>query len=385
MRFLHLSDLHLGLRLYNRDLLEDQTYILNQIADAAERKEPDGLVIAGDIYDRAIPSVDAVEMFDRFITTLQERLPRTEIMIISGNHDSGPRVNLFRTVLSRQNIHMIGLPPEREGDHIEKVTLRDQYGPVNFYLLPFVKPSMVKQIVGPDSNGNLRTYQDSLKALLEREQINETERNVLVSHQFYLPFGADPSELERMDSEIVTVGNIDAIDAGLLKKFDYAALGHIHKPMKVGSDMIRYCGTPLQYSVSEAGQSKGILCVEMKEKGSIKIQELPLTPLREVKVIRGTLHDILQQGCSDYVSIRLTGLHEEDAVDMQDRIRSAFPNLLEIRRENPQNHQPEEEIMRESLKNPFSLCCEFMKDTDDKDRELLRDVINAVSSGQQFK
>ena len=163
MKFFHLSDLHIGLKLINRDLREDQEYILRQIIELAVRERPDAVVVAGDLYDKAVPSAEAVEVFDHFIAGLSENLPETSVMLISGNHDSGPRVNCFRSVLSRQNVHMIGMPPRREDEFIEKVTLRDEYGNVNFYLLPFVKPSMVRQIVGTDENGNplyTQNYED---------------------------------------------------------------------------------------------------------------------------------------------------------------------------------------------------------------------------------
>lgn len=269
MRFFHLSDLHIGLRLYNRDLLEDQRYILDQIIKTARQEEPDAIVIAGDIYDRAVPSAEAVELFDYFVSGLTEHLPRCEIMMISGNHDSPARIDVYRRVLERQNIHMIGLPPMKADQYIEKVVLQDEYGSVGFFLLPFVKPSMVKAIVGTDENGNNASYDETLQRLFRREiedgRLHPEERNVLVSHQFYLPQGEDAGNIERMESEIVTIGNIDQVSTRVLEPFDYAALGHIHKPMKAGRDCWRYCGTPLAYSVDERGQKKGILEVELKE------------------------------------------------------------------------------------------------------------------------
>lgn len=231
MKFFHLSDLHIGLKLMNQDLREDQEYILKQIASLAKREQPDAILIAGDIYDKSVPSAEAVEIFDHFMADLTEAVPAAAIMLISGNHDSAPRVNCFRSVLSRQRLYMIGNPPQQEYEHMEKVTLKDAYGKVNFYLLPFVKPSMVKAIVGTDENGNNLSYDATLRALIRREEIDENERNVLVSHQFYLPSGQDAVSVERMDSEARTVGNIDAVSADMLNIFDYAALGHIHKPI----------------------------------------------------------------------------------------------------------------------------------------------------------
>ena len=378
MKFFHLSDLHIGLKLINRDLREDQEYIFEQITDAVRRKKPDAIVIAGDIYDKAVPSAEAVEVFDHFTGALKEAAPKAVIMMISGNHDSGPRVNCFRSVLNHQNIHMIGMPPQKEGEHIEKVILQDEYGPINFYLLPFVKPSMVKMITGTDENGNNLSYNETIHRLLQRENVDETQRNVLVSHQFYLPAGKKAEDVERMESEICTVGNIDQVSADILKKFDYAALGHIHKSMKVGSECVRYCGTPLACSVSEAGQEKGIVVVDIKEKGQLHTEVLPLVPLRQVKVVRGTLEQVLAQACKDYVTVVLTDKADLDVIDMQDRLRLSFPGLLEIRRENGRMADYSEKMAPEKLLDPFELCCQFLNETDEQEKEILQDIINTV-------
>lgn len=379
MKIFHLSDLHIGLKLINRDLREDQEYIFDQIVDYIKREKPQALVIAGDIYDKAVPSAEAVEVFDHLIENLMAAEPDLTVMIISGNHDSGPRVNCFRSVLSRQRLHMVGVPPRKETEKIEKVTLQDSYGNVNFYLLPFVKPSMVKEITGTDENGNNLSYNDTIHRLIEREEINQNERNILVSHQFYLPAGKAADDVERMDSEIRTVGNIDEISADILERFDYAALGHIHKPMKVGRDIFRYCGTPLACSVSEAGQQKGILMVDIFEKEKEpEITVLPLNPLRQVRVIKGKLEEVLKQGCEDYVTVILTDKVDLDVIDMQDRLRLAFPRLLEIRREALHRNTMQRELEEQKLLDPFQLCCSFLKDVDEAEKELLMDVLHTV-------
>lgn len=379
MKFFHLSDLHIGLKLMNYDLREDQEYILDKIIEAAYREQPDAVLIAGDIYDKAVPSAEAVEVFDRFLASLKRAVPEASIMMISGNHDSAPRVDCFRSVLSGQHVYMIGQPPRNEKEHIEKVTLTDEYGEVNFYLLPFVKPSMVKTAVGVAENGNNLSYNETVRRLIERETVDVHQRNVLVSHQFYLPAGKHADEIERMDSEIRTVGNIDEVSADMLEIFDYAALGHIHKPMKVGSEKIRYCGTPLACSVSEASQDKSIIMVEMYEKGrEIVTTLLPLKPLRQVKVIKGSLEEILQQSCQDYITVILTDKIDLDVIDMQEKIRLAFPNLLEIRRENQRKTEYADTLRTEELMNPYDLCCSFLKDLDDEEKALLRDVIHTI-------
>ena len=404
MKFFHLSDLHIGLKLMNRDLKEDQVYMLNEIVALAVQHKPDAIIIAGDIYDKAVPSAEAVAVFDTFISDLVHRLPDIYILLISGNHDSAPRVNCFRNILNQQHIYMIGMPPQQPEEHIEKVVLQDKWGNVNFYLLPFIKPSMVRQILNfektgksienpndyfetentDDMNENThKSYDTVMRQMLAREAINQEERNVFVSHQFYLPKGVNAEDIERADSEIRTVGNIDEIGGDVLEIFDYAALGHIHKPMKVGSEVYCYCGTPLACSVSEAGQQKHILMVDMQAKGDVSVTELPLVPLRNVRVIKGTLEAVLQQACADYVTVVLTDKVDVDVMDMQARLRQAFPYLLEIRRENIRSIDYSSNVEMEDLKNPFELCCAFLKDMQDAEKALLQDVINTVKGAEK--
>lgn len=380
MRFFHLSDLHIGLRLMNRDLREDQEYILNEIIRIAGERQPEAIVIAGDIYDKAAPAAEAVEVFDQFIEGLTAAVPRAAVMLISGNHDSAPRVDCFRGVLARQGIYMVGNPPRREDESIERVTLCDEWGPVDFYLLPFVKPSTVKQITGTDEKGNNLSYDETVRRLLARENMDPARRSVLVSHQFYLPAGKRAEDMERMDSEIRMVGNIDQVRADVLEPFDYAALGHIHKPMQVGGPACRYCGTPMACSVSEAGQAKAILEVELGRKGEEpKVTAWPLRPLREIRVLKGTLEETLKAPCDDYVSVILTDKADLDVIDMQERLRQAFPYLLEIRRETVRRADYSAPIPAQETPDPFALCCAFLKEPDEAEREILRDVLNTVA------
>ncbi len=380
MKFFHLSDLHIGLKLMNRDFSADHEYVLNQVVEYAAREVPDAVVIAGDIYDRAVPSAEAVEIFDRFIVKLRAAVPDAEIMAISGNHDSAPRVDYFRNVLSRVKLRMVGQPPRTSDEFIEKISLTDGWGPVNFYLLPFVKPSMLRGVL--DVGENAPSYDEALSSLLAREKIARNERNVLVSHQFYLPAGKRPDEIERMDSEIRTVGDVDSVSARVLEIFDYAALGHIHKPMEVGGERFRYCGTPLASSVSEAGQAKGVIMVEMAEKGNVKTSVLPLTPLRQVRVLRGTLDEVLASRCDDYVKVVLTEQVESQIPEILERLRFAFPFLLEVQREVRRMPQMRSRDIKKGA-DPFELCCEFLKDVDDAEVEILRDVINSVREGEK--
>lgn len=384
MKFFHLSDLHIGLKLQNRDLKEDQELILNEIVNDAAEEQPDAVLIAGDVYDKAVPSAESVEMFDSFLERLTKAVPEAEILIISGNHDSAPRINCYRGLLTSHRVHMIGQPPLNPEEYIEKVTLTDAYGPVNFYLLPFVKPSMVRQVVGEESDEASLSYDETVRRLLAREQIRETERNVLVSHQFYLPVGKTAEEVERMDSEIRTVGNIDQVSAAYLTPFDYAALGHIHKPMTVGENRFRYCGTPLACSVSEAGQKKGILEVTLLAPGTpADIRVLPLAPRKEVRVIKGTFADVLAQGCEDYVTVVLTDTKDLDVVDMQDRLRAAFPFLLEIRRETVRGADYTTGGGQVREMDPFELCCSFVPELEEEEKDLLADVIRSVQEQEE--
>ena len=379
MKFFHLSDLHIGLKLVNHDLYNDQQHILTQIVHLARDRQPDAIVIAGDIYDKAIPSADAVSLFDQFVTDLTQTLPNAEIMLISGNHDSAQRLDVFRQVLVKQKIHMIGLPPQKTNEYIAQVTLHDEYGPINFYLLPFVKPSMVKAITGTDDNGNNLSYDAALHALVARETIQPEQRNVLVSHQFYLSTGGNADDIDRSDSEIITVGNIDSINGDMLEQFDYAALGHIHKAQRLnGKDCFRYCGTPLACSISEAGQEKGIIEVELGAKGAVKTTVLPLSPLHPVRKIKDTLENVLAAPSQDYVSITLTDEQDLDVFDMQDRLNAAFPNLLEIRRAVQKAVNYKDALTPQEQLSPFALCKTFLGQLDEEDEALLANIINTV-------
>ena len=318
MKFFHLSDLHIGLKLMNRDLREDQEYILDEITELARRERPDAVVIAGDIYDKAVPSAEAVEVFDHFLVGLTEAVPDAVIMMISGNHDSAPRVNCFRKVLSGQNIYMVGQPPRTESEYIEKVTLNDAYGEVNFYLLPFVKPSMVKQVVGVDENGNNLSYNETLHRLIGREKINSDERNVLVSHQFYLPSGKNAEDVERMDSEMRTVGNIDEVSADVLGKFDYAALGHIHKPEIIFEDLMAYAGSLEPLDHTETGyhgliegqisdEKKQITFVPFAKRMYTKVEVMISDEMSALEIIDRVETEISYRGRENIYEIILTG------------------------------------------------------------------------------
>lgn len=380
MRLFHLSDLHIGIRLYNHDLREVQEDLFAQIADYVGQYQPDAILIAGDIYDKALPSAEAVQLFDSFLESLYDASDKAEIMIISGNHDSAQRIDYLNFLLAKQRVHMVGIPPRKPEEYIEQVTLYDEYGAVHFYLLPFCKPSVIRGTF--DASDATYSYQDALHQLFAREQIREDERNVLVSHQFYLPPGKKAEEMERMESEIMAVGNVDVVTSDVLAPFEYAALGHIHKPMTVGEKRFRYCGTPFAYSVSEANQEKGILMIELGQKGEEpEIIRLPLRPKRKVAVIEDTFENVLRQASEDYVQIILTDDRDLEVFDLQERIAMAFPNKLEIQRKYAGRDGIPDEMAEPACSSPYELICQFIPDMDEEEQGIMKSVINEALGG----
>lgn len=379
MRFFHLSDLHLGIKLYEHDLLKDQKAILDEIVALTRQYQPDAVVFAGDIYDRSVPPVEAVALFDDYMTQLRAALPNGEIMLISGNHDSAQRLDVFRSELSDRGIHMIGNPPMQKGETIERVTLTDDFGAVNFYLLPFVRPGMVRNVVDTKENGDNLSYPEAFSRLLALSPLNPDERNVLVSHQFFLPDGGDAANIERAENEVKQVGNVDAIPASLIADFDYAALGHIHKPMKVGSETLRYCGTPMPYSLSEENQQKGILMVEMGAKGDVQTTVLPLHPVHQVRKLRATREALLSGASEDFVSICVMGAEATEMVGLRELLRAKYPNLLELRREREETVELAALQERTETLSPYELCLQFAGERlNDAEKALLTEVMNAM-------
>jgi exonuclease SbcD len=380
VKLLHISDLHIGIKLYNRDLANDQEYVFEQIIEYVKKYTPDVIIIAGDIYDKAVPSAEAVQLFNSFMEKLYKALDKSQIMMISGNHDSAQRIDYLSWILEKQRLHIAGIPPKTPDEFIKKVTLNDEYGEINFYLLPFSKPSMIKGVFDTDSD-NTYSYNEALHKLFEHEiktgHLDPDKRNVLISHQFYLPIGQDVSKVERSESEISAVGNVDVVSNDVLAPFDYVALGHIHKPMTVGEERFRYSGTPLAYSISEANQEKGALLVDIGKKGDTKIEKLPLKPLHKIITIENTFENVLKYPTEDYVQVILTDTDDLDVVDLKERLDIAFPNLLEIQRKYTRglNVSSNENIEIKNI-SPYDLICEFIPDMDDEEQEIMRSVIN---------
>lgn len=350
MKFFHLSDLHLGKRLNEFSMTADQAYILDQILALAEEEQPDAVVIAGDVYDKAVPSAEAVSLFDEFLVRLARR--NLSVFVISGNHDSPERIAFGSRLLDAAGIH---LSPVYNGT-VEPVTLRDEFGPVDFYLLPFVKPAHVRRFY-PDEPTD--TYTQALAAAVSHMALDKTRRNVLVTHQFVT--GA-----ARSDSEELCVGGADNVDSAVFQVFDYVALGHIHSPQHCGSEKLRYCGTPLKYSFSEAKDQKSVTVVELKEKGSLTIRTLPLTPLHELTELKGSFQELTDPAFyenttrqTDYVHLTLTD--EEDIPDAVGKLRLIYQGLMKLDYDNTRTRSNQEitgaEIAR--TQSPLELFASF--------------------------
>lgn len=322
MKFLHLSDLHLGKRIYEYSMLEDQAYILTQILQIVDAERPNGVLIAGDIYDKAAPPAEAVALFDDFLARLAAR--NVSVFVISGNHDSPERIAFGAQLVRRSKVY---LSPVYDG-HVEPITLEDGYGLVDVFLLPFLKPMHVRRYF-PDAA--IDSYTDAIACAVAHMPIDPTRRSVLVTHQFVT--GA-----ERCESEEISVGGSENVDAAVFEPFDYVALGHIHGPQNVGTHRVRYCGTPLKYSFSEARHQKSVTVVELGEKGASIIRTVPLKPQHDLLVLRGTYQEVTAQTFyqaidqNAYVHITLTD--EEDVPEAIGKLRAVYPNLMKLEYDN---------------------------------------------------
>lgn len=371
MKFFHLSDLHIGKQLHRYSMTAEQRDILEQIVALAKEEQPDAVIVAGDIYDSAVPSAESVSLFDHFLTALSELKPQPDIFLIAGNHDSAKRLDFASSILARHHVHIAGMPPVRADEFIKRVTRTDAYGEVDFYLLPFVKPSYVRGLFPEET----LTYDLAVRRLLERETLCEERRNVMISHQFYTAGASGPTVC---DSEVRLVGGIENVDVSVLQPFDYAALGHIHRPQKIGSERYRYCGTPLAYSVSEAGDEKSVTVVELLEKGeSPVLRTLPLTPLRQVRKLVGTLADILAAADAssrdDYVSITLTD--EVEAYQPKERLEEYFDHILEIRIDNARTRNILSFAKEAESLDPYEAFCRFFAEINGRELTEQEDML----------
>lgn len=360
MKFIHISDLHLGKRLHETSLIEDQKVILNQILDVIDAEKPIGVLIAGDIYDKSMPSAEAVSLFDFFLVELAKR--KLQVFIISGNHDSPERIAFGSKIMNAAGIH---LSPVYDGV-IEPTTLKDDNGECEIYMLPFIKPSHVRRFY---ENENIDSYTDAVRVAVEKMKIDEFKRNILVTHQFVT--GAARSESEE------SVGGTDNVDASVFEKFDYVALGHLHKPQFCANGKIRYSGTPLKYSFSEANDTKSVTVVTLGKKGTApEIDTVELKPIRDMKRIRGTFDELIgtAERTEDYVQITLTD--EDDIPNAMSRLQAIFKNALELRYDNTRTKESGNIFAAENTerKTPFDLFSEFYKDRNNSEMSDIQKV-----------
>ena len=376
MKWFHLSDLHLGKRLCEVPLLSDQAHILSQILALTAEERPDGVLIAGDVYDKPVPSAEAVGLLDDFLVRLSRQ--GVPAYLISGNHDSAERLSFGGRLMAAGGVHVAPVYSGR----VEPIVLADQYGPVNLYLMPFLKPAHVRRFF-PEAS--IESYTDAVAAVVSAMEIDPTVRNVLVAHQFV-------TGSVRSASEEVSVGGTDNVDVSVFDGFDYVALGHLHSPQWAGRDTVRYCGTPLAYSFPEAEQEKSVTVVELKEKGTVSLRTLPLTPLRRLGELRGTYEELtcrqFYEG-TDYQSryLRVVLTDEEDVVDAAVKLRIVYPGLMQVAYDNHRTQAAGVPELESERRSPLELLEEFYEGQNgqpmgDAQRQLARELMEQIWEGE---
>lgn len=373
MKIMHLSDLHIGKKVNEYSMLQDQIYILKEILQIIDNEKVETVIIAGDVYDRSLPPNEALELFDEFLYQLSGR--NVNVFVISGNHDSPERISYGGRMMTENKIF---LSPVYDGN-VKPITLNDDYGEVNFYLLPFVRPADIRRYF-PDEN--IENYTDAVKVAIDNMNVDFNERNILVTHQFVT--GAELSE-----SEDIIVGGTDNVSGEVFDGFDYVALGHIHREQTVGKDNIRYCGTPLKYSFSEAKHIKSVTILDFNDKGNIEYSKIPLTPFRDMREIRGTYYELTLKSSyestntEDYLHITLTD--EEDIPDAIGKLRSIYPNIMKLDYDNlrTRGSGTVDAIENIESKSPFELFAELFKQQNNQDlseeqEEIMRNLIDKI-------
>lgn len=373
MKIMHLSDLHIGKKVNEYSMLQDQIYILKEILRIIDNEKVETVIIAGDVYDRSLPPNEALELFDEFLYQLSSR--NVNVFVISGNHDSPERISYGGRMMTENKIF---LSPVYDGN-VKPITLNDDYGEVNFYLLPFVRPADIRRYF-PDEN--IENYTDAVKVAIDNMNVDFSERNILVTHQFVT--GAELSE-----SEDIIVGGTDNVSGEVFDGFDYVALGHIHREQTVGKDNIRYCGTPLKYSFSEAKNIKSVTILDFNDKGNIEYSKIPLTPFRDMREIRGTYYELTLKSnyestnTEDYLHITLTD--EEDIPDAIGKLRSIYPNIMKLDYDNlrTRGSGTVDAIENIESKSPFELFADLFKQQNNQDmseeqEEIMRNLIDKI-------
>lgn len=374
MKIIHLADLHIGKRVNEFSMIDDQKYILNQILEIIDKEKPDAVIIAGDVYDKQVPSIEAVELLDSFISDISKR--KTTTFIISGNHDSAERLAFGSSLMAMGKIY---ISPVYNGK-ISKYTLKDDFGSANFYLLPFVKPSHVKRFF-PDEK--IESYTDAIKVVVDNLKLDTSEINILIAHQFVT--GAS-----RTESEEISVGGLDNVDASVFEDFDYVALGHIHRPQKIGTERIRYCGTPLKYSFSEVNDTKSVSIIEINSKEDFNLRTIPLIPKRDMRKIRGTYEELITKtsyentNTDDYIHVTLTD--EFNVADAIQKLRAIYKNIMKLEYDNMRTRESRKINLDDMVienKNPLEIFSEFYKlqnnqEMDDEQKEIIKKIMEEV-------
>lgn len=384
MRLIHLSDLHIGKRVNEFSMLEDQEYILKEILGIIDDEQPDGVIIAGDVYDKSVPSEEAVKLLDSFLTSLAKR--KLQVYIISGNHDSAAKLAFASSLIALSGIHISPVYDSAQiamiGDGLVRpYKLEDGKGQmVNIYMLPFVKPAMVRAVF-PDEADYIKDYTDACRVAVEHMDVDEKVTNILVAHQFVT--GAVRSESEE------NVGGLDNVDVSVFDSFDYVALGHIHGPQKVGRETVRYCGTPLKYSLSEANHTKSVTVVDIPENKKIEIRTVPLVPMHELREVKGTFDELMDRrnyegtAVDDYLYVVLTD--EDDVPDALGKLRTVYPNVMKLGYDNTRTRvtQTIDDGAVLEGKKPIDLFGELYekqnnKEMSDEQRSFVQDIIDSI-------
>lgn len=380
MKILHLADLHFGKILQEQSLIEDQEYILKEIINIIKEKEIKALLISGDIYDRSVPPTEAVNLLDNFLKILIKDL-KIKVFIISGNHDSKDRLGFGNKIFEDEGLYI----ESRYTGILKKVKLEDKYGPLNIYMLPFIKPVEVKKFFEEDLENN---YDLAINKIIEKEEINENERNIIMVHQFVTAGNVKP---ERTESEVLSLGGIENVDVSNFNKFDYVAIGHVHRPQKIGRDTARYAGTILKYSFSEINHNKSIPIINIKEKSNITINLLPLKPLRDMREIKGPIEELIKEenykesNVEDYIKAIIT--NEEPVYDAIGKIKKIYPNTLKLEIQNSKtiNKNEEQNINLEEIKkkSELELFSDFYKlqnnlELNEEQKEIVKNIISEV-------
>lgn len=374
MKIIHLADLHIGKRVNEFSMIDDQKYILNQILEIIDKEKPDAVIIAGDVYDKQVPSIEAVELLDSFISDISKR--KTTTFIISGNHDSAERLAFGSSLMAMGKIY---ISPVYNGK-ISKYTLKDDFGSANFYLLPFVKPNHVKRFF-PDEK--IESYTDAIKVVVDNLKLDTSEINILIAHQFVT--GAS-----RTESEEISVGGLDNVDASVFEDFDYVALGHIHRPQKIGTERIRYCGTPLKYSFSEVNDTKSVSIIEINSKEDFNLRMIPLIPKRDMRKIRGTYEELTTKtsyentNTDDYIHVTLTD--EFNVADAIQKLRVIYKNIMKLEYDNMRTRESRKINLDDMVienKNPLEIFSEFYKlqnnkEMNDEQKEIIKKIMEEV-------